>query len=106
MITYEDFSKLDLRVAKIIEAERVLNSEKLIRLKIKVDKEERQIIAGIGKFYEPSDLINKLIVVVFNLEPKKIMGLESEGMLLAASNENKLSLIVPEKEIEDGSKVK
>lgn len=106
MITYEDFSKIELKVARVIEAEKVENSEKLIRLKIKVGEKEKQIVAGIGKFYTPQDLINKLIVIVDNLEPKKLMGFESEGMLLAASNEEGLSLIIPDKEIKDGSQIK
>lgn len=106
MITYEDFSKIELKVARVIEAEKVENSEKLIRLKIKVGEKEKQIVAGIGKFYNPQDLINKLIVIVDNLEPKKLMGFESEGMLLAASNEEELSLIIPDKEIKDGSPIK
>lgn len=106
MITYEDFSKIELKVARVIEAEKVENSEKLIRLKIKVGEKEKQIVAGIGKFYKPQDLINKLIVIVDNLEPKKLMGFESEGMLLAASNEEELSLIIPDKEIKDGSPIK
>lgn len=106
MITYEDFSKIELKVAKILEAERVENSEKLIKIKIKVGDKEKQIVAGIGKFYNPQDLINKLIVIVDNLEPRKLLGIESQGMLLAASNEEKISLIVPDKEIEDGSQIK
>ncbi|MGC8880705.1 MAG: methionine--tRNA ligase subunit beta [Minisyncoccia bacterium] len=106
MITFEDFSKIDLKIAKILKAERVENSEKLIKLKIKVGGKEKQIVAGIGKFYNPEDLREKLIVIVDNLEPKKIMGLQSEGMLLAASNGEEFSLIVPDKEIKDGSQIK
>ena len=106
MITYEDFKKLDLRVAKIIEAERVENSEKLIKLQIDLGDEKRQIIAGIGKFYSPEDLINKKIVVLCNLEPRTLMGLESNGMLLAASNKNQISLLIPDQDIASGSLVK
>jgi len=106
LITYEDFKKLDLRVAKIIEAERVENSEKLIKLQIDAAGEKRQIVAGIGKFYNPEDLINKQIVVVVNLESRKLMGEESQGMLLAASNEDQISLLMPDKEIPLGSIVR
>ena len=106
MITYEDFKKLDLRVAKIIEAERVENSEKLIKLQIDLGDEKRQIIAGIGKFYSPENLINKKIVVLCNLEPRTLMGLESNGMLLAASNKNQISLLIPDQDIASGSLVK
>jgi len=105
-ISYEDFKRLDLRVAKIIEAERVENSEKLIRLQIDLGEEKRQIVAGIGKFYNPEDLINKQIVVVANLEPRKLMGEESQGMLLAASNEDQISLLIPDQEIPTGAIVK
>lgn len=106
LITYEDFKKLDLRVAKILEAERVENSEKLIKLQIDLGEEKRQIVAGIGKFYNPEDLINKQIVVVCNLEPKALVGLESNGMLLAASNEDQISLLIPDTEISPGSIVR
>jgi len=105
-ISYEDFKKIDLRIAKILEAERVENSEKLIRLKIDLGEEKRQIVAGIGKFYNPEDLINKQIVVVANLEPRKLMGEESQGMLLAASDEDQISLLIPDQEIPTGAIVK
>lgn len=106
IISYEDFKKLDLRVAKILEAERVENSEKLIKLQIDLGEEKRQIVAGIGQFYHPQDLINKQIVLVCNLEPKALMGLESNGMLLAASNEDQISLLIPDKEMPAGAIVR
>jgi len=105
-ITYDDFSKLGLRTAKILKAERVEGSEKLVKLQIDLGSEKRQIVAGIGKFYNPEDLINKQIVVVCNLEPKALMSLESNGMLLAASNEDQISLLIPDQEISPGSIVK
>ena len=106
MISFEDFKKLDLRVVKIIEAEKVENSEKLVKLRIDLgNKEERQIIAGIGKAYEPQDLIGKKIIIVANLEPRSLIGLESQGMLLAASGENGPVLLVPEKDVESGSAI-
>ncbi|MGB9763456.1 MAG: methionine--tRNA ligase subunit beta [Minisyncoccia bacterium] len=106
MVTYEDFKKLDLRIAKIIEAQRIKASDKLIKLQIDLGNEQRQIIAGIGKVYTPEELIGKLIVIVSNLEPKKLLGEESNGMLLAASNEEEISLLMPDKEIPPGSIVK
>jgi len=106
MITYDDFKKLDLRIAKILNASRIENSDKLIKLQISLGEEERQIVAGIGKHYSPEDLIGKLIVVVSNLEPRKLLGEESNGMLLAASNEEELALLVPDKDIAAGSIVK
>jgi methionine--tRNA ligase beta chain len=84
MITLEEFKKLDLRVGKVIEAEKVEGSENLLKLKIDLGEEKRQIVAGIQKCYLPEDLIGKEIVVITNLEPRKIFGLENQGMLLAA----------------------
>lgn len=106
MITYDEFKKIDLRIAKILQAERVENSEKLIKLKISLGNEERQIIAGIGKFYEPQDLINKLIVIVANLEPRTLLGEESNGMLLAASDDTGIALLMPDRDISAGSLIK
>ena len=106
MINYDDFKKLDLRVAKILAAERVKNSEKLIKLQIDLGEGKRQIVAGIGKFYSPEDLINKKIIIVANLEPKSLMGLESNGMLLAASNDDTISLLIPDQDLAPGAIVK
>jgi len=106
MISFEDFQKIDLRVAKVIEAKRVENSEKLLKLKIDLGKEERMILAGIAKFYKPEDLIGKEIVVVANLEPKVLFGLESQGMLLAADNQGEPVLLKPDKEIPPGTKIR
>ena len=109
MITYDDFKKIDLRVAKILKAERVEGSEKLVKLQIDVGElGERQLVAGIGTVYEPEILVGKRIVIVANLEPKKLMGIESNGMLLAAANkdESKVILISPEKDVEVGSKIR
>lgn len=107
MINYDHFSQVDLRVATILEAERVEGSEKLIKLQLELGDEKRQIIAGIGKNYAPEDLIKKQIVIVANLEPRKLMGLESNGMLLAASSEDhsEVVLLTPMSEIASGSSV-
>lgn len=104
-VTYEDFAKLDLRVAKITEATRLEKSDKLLKLKIMVGKVERQIVAGIAENYSPGDLVGKHIVVVYNLKPAVIRGTESQGMLLAASDGDGLSLIVPERDIKEGASV-
>ncbi|TSC75030.1 MAG: protein containing C-terminal region/beta chain of methionyl-tRNA synthetase [Parcubacteria group bacterium Gr01-1014_44] len=107
MITYEDFKKLELRVAKIIEAERVEGSEKLLKLKLDLgEPEPRQVIAGIGKNYEPEKLIGQEIIIVANLEPKQLIGLESNGMLLAADSINGPVILIPEKEVEPGAIIK
>lgn len=86
-ISYADFQKVSLRVAQIQSAERIEKSEKLVKLRVNLGAEERQIIAGIAKHYSPEELIGRKIVVVANLAPAKLMGEKSEGMLLAASDE-------------------
>lgn len=106
-VTIEEFAKIDLRVAKVLAAEKVEGSDKLMKLKIKVLGGERQIVAGIAQHYQPEQLIGTEIVVVANLKPAKLRGLLSEGMLLAASNDQgKMALLRPETEIGEGSKVK
>jgi methionine--tRNA ligase beta chain len=105
MIDFEDFKKLDIRIAKIIEAENIEESEKLLKLKINLGEEERQIVAGLGKEYSADDLVNKEIVVLANLEPKKLMGYESQGMLLAAVDDGKPILLKPEKDVSPGTKI-
>lgn len=103
-ITYEEFSKIDLRVGKVISAERIEKSKKLLKIIVSLGNEKRQIVAGIGNEYNPEDLINKNVIIVSNLEPKKIMGIESQGMLLAAGE--KPVILTTEKDVEEGSKVK
>lgn len=103
-IDYEDFSKIDLRVAQILEAEAVPKSKKLIKLKIDIG-EERVIVAGIGNDYNPEQLIGKKIVVVANLKPAKLMGVESHGMLLAAPTEEGLALLSYDGEAKTGAKI-
>lgn len=106
MIGIEDFAKIDLRVGRILSAERVEKSEKLIKLKVDVGSETRQVVAGIGKSYLPEDLIGKTIVIVANLKPAKLMGVESQGMLLAASDNNGLAVVTFDREIGPGARVK
>ena len=88
LITYDDFMKIQLRTAEVIEAEKVPKSEKLLKLKVKLENEERQVIAGIAKSYEPENLIGKKVVIVANLQPAKLMGLESKGMILAVETKD------------------
>jgi methionyl-tRNA synthetase len=104
-IKIEDFQKLDLRVAEVLEAKRVKDSKKLIELKIKIENEERTIVAGIGEYYSEEELIGKKVIVLKNLEPKKLKGILSEGMLLAASKDGKLTLLTIDKDIESGAKI-
>ncbi len=103
-IGIEDFLKVDLRLAKILSAERVEGSDKLIKLRVSLGTEERTIVAGIAKFYSPDELIGKKILIVANLKPRKIFGIESQGMILALSNGERMSLIVPDRDIEEGAK--
>lgn len=104
-IFFDEFKKVELRVAKVISAEKVEGSEKLLKLQVDLGNEQRQIIAGIGKSYEPENLIGKEIVIVANLEPRKLMGLESQGMVLCASDDSGLVLLCPEKEISAGANI-
>ena len=105
-VNFEEFKKIHLRIAKIVSAERVEESEKLLKLEVDLGDEERQIIAGIGKFYQPEELIGREIVVIINLEPRTLMGIESQGMLLAANNEGEPVLLRPDKEVPAGTKIR
>ena len=105
-ISVDEFKKLDLRVGRIIEVKDHPNASKLYILTVDLGYEKRQIVSGIKEWYKPEDLIGKSIIVITNLEPKNIRGIESQGMLLAAEDENgNLSLIVPEREVKVGAKV-
>ncbi len=104
-ITYEQFSKMDLRLAKVKTAERVEGTDRLLRLEIDIGDATRQILAGLGDQYKPEELIGQTIVVVVNLQPRKIKGLESRGMLLAAALGKKAALLKPDKEFPPGSKI-
>jgi methionyl-tRNA synthetase len=106
MITFDDFKKVELKIAKIIEAEEVPGAEKLLKLQIDLGAEKRQIVAGIKKNYQAKDLVGKEIVVVVNLEPRIVMGIESNGMLLAASDDTGPVLLRPDKDVLPGSGIK
>jgi methionine--tRNA ligase beta chain len=104
-IKFEEFQKLDLRIGKVVAAERVQRARKLLLLKVDLGGEVRTLVAGLAEHYSPEQLVGKEVVVVANLEPKVVMGLKSEGMLLAAVVGNKPVLIVPENEVPPGTKV-
>jgi len=107
LISFDDFQKVHLRVAKVLAAERVPKTDKLLRLQVQVGEEERQIVAGMAEFLDPDDLPGKTVVIVANLAPAKIRGLESQGMLLAAeSDDGQLSLITVENEIPPGARIR
>jgi len=105
VIDYEDFAKIDLRVAKILEAEAVPKSNKLLKLKIDIG-EERTIVAGIGKDYNPADLVGKKVVIVANLKPAKLMGVESRGMILATDTDQGLTILSFDREAKTGAKIR
>ena len=107
MITFDDFQKIDLRVGRIISAEKVEGSDKLLKLRVDLGPEigQRQLVAGMAQFYQPEEMVGKQIVVVVNLEPKVFKGLESQGMLLAVGD-NEPVLLLPNKEVPLGAKVR
>jgi methionyl-tRNA synthetase len=105
-ITIDEFMKIQLKTAKVISAERVPKSEKLLKLQVSLGSEQRQIVAGIGKKYEPEALIGKTIVIVANLKPAKLMGIESQGMVLAAGDSEVRGLVTLLEDVEPGTKVK
>ena len=106
-ITIEDFMKVDLRVAKVLAAEKVPNSRKLVKLSIDVGTEQRTLVAGIAESYEPEQLVGRTIVMVFNLKPAKLMGIESNGMVLAASPDGgKPTLVGFDADVAPGTRVR
>lgn len=105
MISFDDFKKVELKVARIVEAEAVEGSEKLVRILVDLGQEKRQILAGIKQHYRIADLVGREIVVVANLEPRLLMGLESQGMLLAADDGEPV-LLRPDREVPPGSEVR
>ena len=104
-ITIDDFIKVDLRIGKIIHAEEVEDSRKMLNLKIDIGDEERTIFAGIKKSYTPKDLIDKLVVVIINLMPREMKFGTSDGMMLATSSQDEIIIIQPQKNVSPGSKV-
>jgi len=105
-ISYDDFSKLDLRVAKITSTERIPDKSRIIKGRISLGDQERDVIIGGAQFYEPEDLIGKTVIVVANLEPKKMAGIESNAMLLAADIDNKPFWLTVDDDVPEGTKIK
>lgn len=105
LIGIEDFAKVQLRVAQVVEAERVPKTDKLLRLVVDLGDEKRQIVAGVAAWYEPETLLGKQIVIVANLKPVKLRGIESHGMLLAAKSEGKLSVLTPLGDVATGAAI-
>lgn len=105
MITIDEFRKVDLRVGTVTSAGPHPNADKLLVLRVDLGSEERQIVAGIKGHYEPTELVGRQIVVVANLETAKLRGVESQGMLLAASDGNRIVVLTPEKPVTHGAKI-
>ena len=105
MISIDEFRKVELKVATIKSAEAHPNADKLMVLQIDLGSEQRQICAGIRNYYTAEELVGKQIVVVANLETVKLRGLDSQGMLLAASDEERVIILTPEKSVQAGAKV-
>jgi methionyl-tRNA synthetase len=105
-ISIEDFSKVQMRVGQVLEAEKIENSRKLIKLRVDIGTEVRQVVAGIAEAYEPASLVNKKVVLVANLKPAKLMGIESNGMIVAASVDGKPVLATFTEEVPNGALLK
>ncbi len=104
-VSFDEFARLDFRIGRVVEAERLEGSTKLLRLWIDIGGERRQSIAGLAEHYSPEELKNWLVAVIVNLKPRKIFGEVSEVMLLAALDSEKVSLLNPDREVSEGSKV-
>ena len=105
-ISFEDFQKLDLRIGKIIEANQIPGSRNLIRMIVDFGTEKRQAVAGLLQWYKPQELVNKKCVFILNLQKRKMMGVESQCMILAAEDDKgNVVVLQPEKEIAEGSKI-
>jgi len=105
-ITIEDFAKIDLRVAKVLHAEKVEKADKLLKLEIEVGGKTRTIVSGIAQYYAPEELVGKKVVIVANLKPAKLRGIMSEGMILAASHDGVLEVLTLDKDLKPGARVK
>ena len=105
-ITIEDFAKVQMRVGQIVEAEKIEGSRRLIKLRVDIGTEVRQVVAGIAETYEPANLLDRTVVIVANLKPAKLMGVESNGMIVAASIDGKPVLATFTEEVPNGSLLK
>ncbi len=106
MITFDDFKKLDIRIGRVLSAEKVKGTDKLMKLEIDLGAEKRQLVAGIADMYEPDSLIGKEVPVLINLEARRIRGIESQGMILAIDVDGKPVLLHPDREVPPGSVIR
>ena len=105
-ITIDYLDKIQLKVAKVIKAEKLEGSDKLLKLQVSLGSEERQIVAGLQKYYAPEELVNKNVVIVANLKPAKLRGVESQGMVLAAGEDDIVKVLTVDGDIEAGAEIK
>jgi methionyl-tRNA synthetase len=105
--TFDDFQKMDIRVGTILTAERVPKTDKLLKLTIDTGIDQRTVVSGIAKYYEPEKIVGQQVSILINLEPRKIKGIESQGMILMAENSRgELAFVAPTKEMENGGEIK
>ena len=105
-ITFADFEKIDLRIGKIVEATQVPESKKLIRILVEFGSEKRQAVAGLLKYYKPEELVGRKCIFLLNLQRRMLAGIESQCMILAAEDEaGNVSVLQPEKDVAEGSKI-
>jgi methionyl-tRNA synthetase len=105
-IPIDDFRKVELRVAEVVAAEKIAKSKKLLKLTIRVGEATRTLVAGVAEHYAPDALVGRKVVIVANLEPATLMGVESNGMVLAAEHDGTLALLTLDKDVPSGAKVK
>ena len=106
MITFDDFMKLEIRIGMVTAAEKVAGADKLIRLDLDMGGEKRQVVAGIAPYYAPEQVIGKQVPILVNLEPRKLRGIESQGMILAVDVGGEPTLLMPDKNVPPGSIVR
>jgi methionine--tRNA ligase beta chain len=106
MITYDDFMKLDIRIGTVRKAEKVQGADKLIRLEVDLGGEQRQVVAGMAHTYQPEEFIGKQVPILVNLEPRKLRGVESQGMILAVDVDGRPAMLLPDREVPAGSVVR
>lgn len=106
-VSFDDFTRIDIRTATILEAEKVPKTTRLLKLKIDTGLDIRTIVSGIAEYYDPADIVGRQISIVANLEPRKIKGIESKGMILMAEDKDgKLIMVSPESPVSNGSTIK
>jgi len=106
MVTFDDFMKLDIRIGTVTAADKVPGADKLIRLELDMGGETKQVVAGMAPAYAPEEFIGKQVPILVNLEPRKLRGIESQGMILAADVDGKPVMLMPDKEVPPGSMVR